>query len=391
MAVLCSSTRSSVAICARKAAEPPLIVVIAGYRWALPCPSPWARRRYGFGCEQGPFRSERLAKEGLAMSSRPPTAGSVPVSFSEGSTLVLHDGGRIRILSLEAGATHVLVEDGIVDASIVHRTTGRTRWEFDVGAYQVTVNGTKFRIEYQSNTRALRVSTEEGQVTVTGGSLDTPKMVSAGESLSPAEPHRQPRRSRTGRKPWPALRWLIRPPAMADSAAPMADSAAPQAPQLTKVTHDGGWQELLAAGRLRDGLRAAERADFDQVCQSATAKELLALAEAGRFFGPSKRAVAALGALRRRFPRSPDAGTAAFTLGRIALEKEGAYSQAANWFEIYLREQPNGPLMGDAFGRLMEARLRSGDSAGARASAEQYLRRFPAGPYAAEARDILSK
>ena len=344
----------------------------------------------------------------------------LPVSFSEGSTLVLHDGGRIRILSLEAGATHVLVEDGSVDASIVHRTTGRTRWEFDVGAYQVTVNGTKFRIEYESNTRALRVSTEEGQVTVTGGSLETPKTVSAGESLAPTgSPKKSPA---VGETPETADRPPIADSTapiadstapiadssapIADSSAPIADSSAPiaesaaptaessvppNAPHLAKVTRDGGWQELIAAGRLRDGLRAAERADFDQVCQTATAKELLALAEAGRFFGPSKRAVAALGALRRRFPGLPDAGTAAFTLGRIALEKEGAYSQAANWFEIYLREQPNGPLMGDAFGRLMEARRRSGDSAGARTSAEQYLRRFPAGPYAAEARDILSK
>jgi len=309
----------------------------------------------------------------------------LPVSFSEGSTLVLHDGGRIRVLSLEAGATHVLVEDGIVDASIVHRTTGRTRWEFDVGAYQVTVNGTKFRIDYQANTRALRVSTEEGQVTVSGGALEIPKLISAGESLSPGDPPKQaPAVDDTPES--------IALPSTADSAAPIADSAASSAaPHLAKAPNEGRWQELIAKGRLREGLRAAERGDFDLVCQTATAKELLALAEAGRFFGPSKRAVAALGALRRRFPHLPDAGTAAFTLGRIALEKEGAYSQAANWFEIYLREQPNGPLMGDAFGRLMEARRRSGDSAAARSSAQQYLRRFPAGPYAAEARDILSK
>jgi len=40
---------------------------------------------------------------------------------------------------------------------------------------------------------------------------------------------------------------------------------------------------------------------------------------------------------------------------------------------------------------LMEARLRSGDTTGARASAEQYLRRFPGGPYAGEARGIMSR
>src|SRR3954471_1736604 len=39
----------------------------------------------------------------------------VPVSFSEGSTLVLRDGARIRVLSLNGAAARVLVEDGVVD------------------------------------------------------------------------------------------------------------------------------------------------------------------------------------------------------------------------------------------------------------------------------------
>lgn len=317
----------------------------------------------------------------------------VPVSFSEGSKLVLHDGGRIRVLSLEAGATHVLVEDGIVDATIAHRTTGRTKWEFDAGAYRVTVNGTKFRVAYQSRTRALRVSTEEGRVTVTGGALEAPRIVSAGESLNPSDaPKEAAAVDEAPEASAPAVPSAAPDPA---SATPIVPSAAPLPPPelagSTKGAPGEPWQELLAAGQLREGLRAAERADFSLVCETATLKELLALAEAGRFFGPSKRAVAALSVLRRRFPRSPDAGTAAFTLGRIASEKDGAYARAADWFEIYLREQPNGPLMGDAFGRLMEARHRSGDRTGARSSAEQYLRRFPAGPYADEARDILSE
>jgi TolA-binding protein len=84
-----------------------------------------------------------------------------------------------------------------------------------------------------------------------------------------------------------------------------------------------------------------------------------------------------------------DAATAAFTLGRVAFEKQHAYAEAADWFETYLREQPSGPLMGDSFGRLMEARLRSGDHTAARTSAQQYLRRFPEGPYSSEARGIL--
>ena len=294
----------------------------------------------------------------------------VPVSFSDGSTLVLRDGGRIRVLSLDAAAARVLVEDGVVDATIVHRRARKTRWEFEVGSYRVTVTGTKFRIAFRAGDRSLRVSTEAGRVVVAGGCLDAPVTVSAGERL---EPSCAPREG---------------PAADEKEVVPPAP---PGAAAAAKPDHIERWRQLLAAGRLLDGLRAAERASFEQVCRVATEKELLALADAGRFFGPSKRAVAALIALRQRFPGSPDAGTAAFTLGRIAFESDHAYGKAAGWFETYMREQPRGPLMGDAFGRLMEARLQSGDGAGDRASAQQYLRRFPGGPYSSEARGILSK
>jgi ferric-dicitrate binding protein FerR (iron transport regulator) len=299
----------------------------------------------------------------------------VPVSFSEGSTLVLHDGGRIRVLSLKRGDARVLVEDGVVDASIDHHAGRPTKWEFEVGSYQVTVHGTRFRMAFRASHRSLRVSTQEGSVAVSGGCLDAAKTVSAGQSLEAS-------------CPVPAT------PAPAPDEVPVTEP--PRAPArelapMVKARRTERWRELLAAGRLLEGLRAAEGANFDKVCRAATANELLALADAGRFFGPPERAIAALVAMRVRFPGSTAAGTAAFTLGRIVFEKEHDYPRAATWFETYLREQPTGPLMGDAFGRLMQARLRAGDAVRARASAEQYLRRFPRGPYSAEARGILSQ
>ena len=80
-----------------------------------------------------------------------------------------------------------------------------------------------------------------------------------------------------------------------------------------------------------------------------------------------------------------------FSLGRIAFERRGAYPEAVRWFSVYLAELPQGPLMGDAVGRLMEARQRAGDRTGARADAARYLQRFPEGPYAPEARAMLSE
>jgi len=300
---------------------------------------------------------------------------ATPLHFSDGSTVLLHQGGRMRVLSLRTGAARVLVEDGVVDVTIAHRKSGKTKWDFEAGPYRVTVSGTKFRMAFHAGDDSFSLSTTEGQVVLSGGCQKAPRLVSAGQVLElSCSPHKAPPPRENG-------------PAVAMEA-PLATTPEVASPVRGRSEH---WRELLAAGRLSEGLGAAERSGFERVCQMATSKELLALADAGRFFGPTMRAVAALRVLRRRFPGSMDAATAAFTLGRIAFEKQHAYAEATTWFETYLREQPNGPLMGDSFGRLMEARLRSGDHAGARLDAQQYLHRFPEGPYASEARGILSR
>jgi transmembrane sensor len=300
---------------------------------------------------------------------------TTPLHFSEGSTVVLHGGARMRVLALATGAARVLVESGIVDATIAHRKTGKTRWDFEAGPFRVTVTGTKFRMAYYPIEQSFSLATEEGQVVVSGGCQKTATTVSAGEKLElSCLPKEAP-------APWSG--------ATAEPQAPAAstDAVAPAG----RSPQGESWRELLAAGRLAEGLRAAERGNFDRVCQLSTTKELLALADAARLSGRNARAVTALRTLRRRFPGSMAGSTAAFMLGRMAFERQQAYVEAATWFETYLREQPSGPLMGDSFGRLMEARLRSGDRGAARVNAQQYLRRFPEGPYASEARGILSR
>ncbi len=294
------------------------------------------------------------------------------VHFSEGSTLLLHEGGRMRVLSLATGAARVLVEDGVIDATIAHRKSARTRWDFEAGPYRVTVNGTRFRMAFHASDQSFSLSTAEGRVAVSGGCQKAPTTVSAGERIElSCSPHEAPQP------------WTESPAATEAPLAPERDLAP------ARAAPGDAWRELLSAGRLAEGLRAAERGNFERVCQIASSKELLALADASRLFGAGRRAAAALRVLRQRFPGTMDAATAAFTLGRIAFEKQHAYAEAANWFETYLREQPSGPLMGDSFGRLMEARLRSGDHMAAHTGAQQYLRRFPEGPYASEARGIL--
>ncbi|HZL20581.1 MAG TPA: tetratricopeptide repeat protein [Polyangia bacterium] len=300
----------------------------------------------------------------------------VALRFSEGSAVVLGAGGRARVLSAESAGARVLLENGAVDVAIVHRRP-RTHWSFEAGPFHVLVTGTKFRLDWNPKDQSLGLSTREGSVLVSGGCLAEAHAVRAGETV----------------------RWSCQssPPNPTSTANPPTAAASAAAPGtrvalLSKPAAPGdAWRELLASGHLVEGLRAAERADFGRVCRTAGESDLLALADAARLSGHTARAVQALVALRQRFPRSPDAATAAFSLGRMAFERRAAYPEAVRWFSAYLAELPQGPLMGDAVGRLMEARQRAGDRAGARADAARYLQRFPEGPYAPEARVMLSE
>ena len=71
-----------------------------------------------------------------------------------------------------------------------------------------------------------------------------------------------------------------------------------------------------------------------------------------------------------------------------ALGDEGGVA-AELWFETCLRERPEGPLAPAALDRILELRVQRGDSDGARSVARAYVERFPSGPKAVEARQIL--
>jgi len=333
----------------------------------------WTWSNVPVGFRVGPTAATGHAGDLVSAAEGQPTA----LRFSDGSSLALHQGGRLRVLATEPKGARVLVEEGTVDVSITPARVGNKRWSFEAGPFSIAVTGTRFGMSYRALDQWLGVTMHEGEIVVSGPCLEGPTPVSAGGRLDLA----------CGEKPQaPGETPHLTAPPPETLAAPELGPA-----PVPRPGRDSAWRELLAAGRLQDGLRAAEQANFAHVCQVASSKELLALADGARLFGRTGRAVAALRVLRQRFPGSPEAPTAAFTLGRIAFEQKHDYAQAATWFSRYLREQPSGPLMGDAFGRLMEARLRAGDQAGARADADQYLRRFPEGPYASQARGILAK
>jgi len=306
------------------------------------------------------------------------------VRFSEGSSIVLERGGRLRVLSLESNGARVLVEKGAADVAIAHRHAPG-KWRFEAGPVTVDVTGTRFRVDWNPEDRSFGIDLKEGSVIVGGDCLPTPRRVQRGDNMRISCGTAAKTKLATTDVPAPA-------PAVEEKPTPAHSTQALARHELRDVrsSDEGDWRALVAAGHYAEGVRAAEHVGWSRVCRTANAVELLSLADAARLSDQTPRAVEALLALRQRFPGSTSAATGAFSLGRLAFEKRGAYAEAARWFSRYLDEQPEGPLMGDAVGRLMEARHRAGDRPAARRDAERYLQRFPEGPYAGTARAILA-
>jgi len=242
----------------------------------------------------------------------------------------------------------------VVDVSIVHRAGRSTRWRFEAGPFQVLVKGTRFELGWQPAAESLSLTMKAGSVELSGACLPAPRIVERGAALE------------------------------------LTCASTAASPQAAAVKVQETPQQAAAPSLPVVPARAPAHG-FEASCETAAKPELVEIANRERLAGHVARARTALLALRRRFPGSNEAGTAAFMLGRMAFDQQGDYAGAARWFASYLAEQPNGPLMGDALGRLLEADERQGDRAAARRDAERYLQRFPDGPYARRAKRIFAE
>ncbi|PCC70704.1 FecR family protein [Nannocystis exedens] len=142
-------------------------------------------------------------------------------------------------------------------------------------------------------------------------------------------------------------------PSSADSP-PSSRSAEARASTSAANPSFPAWIALAEAGDCAAALAAAEREGLSQLHRTLAADRLDLLAHCARVTRDAAHAREALLALRRRFPTDPRARTAAFLLGRVALDLDRDPAAAADWFNKYLSEAPDGALAADARRRLEE-------------------------------------
>lgn len=283
------------------------------------------------------------------------------VSLPDGTKLRASASSRYELRRAEPGLVELEVVSGRLDFEVP--PDPQRRFVVHAGEVQIEVVGTAFGVEREADTVAVTVS--RGTVRVSADWRE-PVLLTRGERLElqahapPVPAHASPEGS----------------PDSADAPAPAnADTPTPPAPAPRATKADTRWLELADAGEHDEAWAALGGGFVDR----KDPKALMAAADVARLTQHPKAAVGWLDVVIDDHARSPLAPLAAFTKGRLLLERLGDPAGAAEAFATAGSLAPEGPLAEDALARAVEALAKAGKDARARAQAERYVERYPDG------------
>jgi transmembrane sensor len=321
------------------------------------------------------------------LASKPQNAHDAATSKDKLAALPLKlaDGSHVKSL---AGGAAVAVEGNEPKQIRLRLDAGGARFdvipnkqrEFTVraGSVEVAVLGTVFDVERADG--RVRVSVSRGKVRVrTGvtpnGSVAT-AIVKAGDSqwfedvaapservvTSSSERVRQPQ-ERSGTAQLSAAK--VRLAARHLSRDHNQDDDEPRA----------AWRSLSQSGDYEAAYRLLQQSTVEDDDSGA----LLDAADAARLSGHPQVAVTYLRKVLDQHRESPVAPLAAFTLGRVLLERLGQPSEAADAFATARHLAPTGSLAQDALAREVEAWSKAGRPDDAYRAAREYVDTYPKG------------
>jgi TolA-binding protein len=318
----------------------------------------------------------------------PPPGKQALVRFSEGSEFGVQPGSRLRIAEVGRKTVKAVLETGTTRVQTSGHSIG---WKIDVGPFSVSPRAMATLIVEWLADELLCVKIFEGEASVDG--TPSPLFLHAGQQVSA--------NARDGTvEVGPLMATAEAPPSpsaeiakeVPEKPSPSGQPAAvaPAVPALGAGKRST-WSDEVAAGDYASVVLDAERRGLASVMADGTLADLVALADAARLSGRIDLARRTLLAQRSRFARTSAAKDAAFFLGRIADDHERALDSAIGWYDTYLSEAPAGHFAAEAFGRKMVAVSKQSGRAAAKATAGEYLKRFPSGPHATLARELLTQ
>jgi transmembrane sensor len=336
----------------------------------------------------------------------------------------LEPGARARVLSVGDDGLVLSLEHG--DVVVEGESSAVSPCEVFAGPYSVRSAEASYNLSWTTETRTLALRVHKGSALVVDNVLAEQRLDKDGRSGEPAETrrvvaagqrlvlgdsvpeHKASRRDalKRGRRSVAERSVAERSVAERSAAvetfevgrsgkvAPRADVNTPKSLSTQAVisgpgSNTGGWKVLAESGQYREAVSAASEVGFATVQASASASDLLLLADAARLGGAPNQAKAALQLLRKNFPTHPNAAIAAFTLGRMAQELDHNDKAALKWYRTYLSQEPQGRMAEGARARVLKGALRVGSTQEVQAAARDYLAHHPSGSSAALARQSL--
>jgi transmembrane sensor len=309
------------------------------------------------------------------------------IRFSEGSRVSLRRGASARVLSTTASGAEVALERGVLEGAIVHDDD--TDWTFFAGPFAIAITGTRFVASWDPSAASLSVAVSEGSVRVEGTCLDRPRAVRAGDRIDVACEGWTEELAASAREP--AVNEATLEPSSVEPARVFVDPAVPDRvavlPRERRALPEPAPAPDEPSPELSETTPSERPGSEPEVVPAEPAESAIERASRASLAGDTATAERLLRSVRDERGGSSDASLAAFLLGRLAFDEQRDYREAARWFATYVAEQPGGSLVREAMGRELEARIRTSD--GARDAASRYLARFPNGPHAPRAREIL--
>jgi hypothetical protein len=334
---------------------------------------------------------------------RPALGADALLRFSDGSEVKLERETRARVTELKRAGATMLIESGKAHVHVIHRSD--SKWALDAGPFTVHVTGTEFEISWASAEEQLDVRLRNGSVIIKGPLTPAGLGVEAGQHLlvnlkeetvtlnqdSDATPTTHAAAESDRQKPASTEASSTDDSLPPDQAVATEDDHQPLKHRNGRGSHGAGarWGALVAQGQFDAVLEETARRGLEVTLARAPLDDLAALADAARYSRRDDWARRALLAERSRFPHARRAREAAFFLGGLA-EGDSELSQALDWYARYLGEAPEGAYASQALGRKMVLVRKLQGAPPAAQVAQEYLRRFPDGPYASSAKKMAT-
>ena len=297
------------------------------------------------------------------------------LKFSDGSEFALEPGTDARISDVTPRGGRVNL---VGSARVAIAKKAGAAWTVAAGPYTVRVTGTAFDVSWSPGEQKFELSMQSGSVVVEGPLIDGGLALKRGQRLSGGLGSQKLVVEDMNSASRPASTGAI---------GVRSEEPAANAPSGSKAA-ELGWAKSVAQGNFAEVLAEAEKRGIEHTLATAPLGEIQALADAARYGRRTALARRVLLAERSRFPGSRAAIEAAFFLGRI-VEDEGG--DAIVWYDRYLSESRSGAYASQALGRKMMLIYGRRGAAQTQKLAEDYLSRYPSGPYASAAKKIIQE